>query len=284
MPAIYLEKLKLQSANLAGKFSQPEEFLHDLLELFEYYSNRTFRAGNNTLAGRLLASYHLPDRVLWQIERDLESQVKSYSQEDALRLANLLWKGESLEEKKLAVFLLGRITIEPHQPVLDTYQRWFKEEDDPAIRNELVTEGLFRLRREALPVWSDLIRGWITDQNEVYLGQGYLALAEYLRETGDQNVPVILNIIRPSLLEISATHHPEMLGLMQKLFQVSPIETIFILQEEIQRSNPRSAKHKRILRKIVQIIPPEHQGTIKLAYLEHFREKSISLDDPTINN
>lgn len=284
MPAIYLEKLKLQSANLAGKFSQPEEFLHDLLELFEYYSNRTFRAGNNTLAGRLLASYHLPDRVLWQIERDLESQVKSYPQEDALRLANLLWKGESLEEKKMAVFLLGRITIEPHQPVLDTYQRWFKEEGDPAIRNELVTEGLFRLRREALPVWSDLIRGWITDQNEVYLGQGYLALAEYLRETGDQNVPVILNIIRPSLLEISATHHPEMLGLMQKLFQVSPIETIFILQEEIQRSNPRSAKHKRILRKIVQIIPPEHQGTIKLAYLEHFREKSISLDDPTINN
>lgn len=282
MPAVYLEKLKLQSANLAGKFSQPEEFLRDLLELFDYYSNRTFRAGNNTLAGRLLASYHLPERVLWQIERDMESQVKSYPQDDSLRLVNQLWKGESLEEKKLAVFLLGRMSVDPYQPVLDTYQRWFMEEDDPTIRNALVADGLFRLRREALPVWSDLIRGWITDQNGMNQGHGYLALAEYLHETGDQNVPVILNIIRPSLLEIPATHHPEMLGLMQKLLQVSPIETIFMLQEEIQSSNPRSVKHKRILRKIAQIIPVEHQNEIKLAFLEHFREKSISLEDSSL--
>ncbi len=284
MPAIYLEKLKLQSANLAGKFIQPEEFLHDLLELFEFYSNRTFRAGNNTLTGKLLASYHLPERVLWQIEKDLQSQARSYPQEDSLRLANLLWNGASLEEKKLAVFLLGRTVVDPYQPVLDTYQKWFSEEDEPAIRKVLVTDGLFRLRREKFTIWLDLIRSWITDRNELYLGQGYLALAEYLEETGDRNVPAILNIIRPSMLEISAPHHPELLSLMQKFFKVSPVETSFILQEEIQNSNPRSVKHKRIMRKIVQIIPTEYQRSIKLAFLEHFREKSIQLDDPLIKN
>ena len=174
MPAIYLDKLKLQSANLAGKFGQSDEFMDDLLELFEFYSDRTFRAGNNTLAGRLHISYHLPERVFWQIERDLETQINIFPQEHALRLAGLLWTGESLEEKKLAVFILGRTSVSPSQPVLETYRNWFEQEDDSYLRQELVANGLLRLRREAFAIWLPLVQEWVTGRNEQFLGQDTL--------------------------------------------------------------------------------------------------------------
>ncbi len=284
MPAIYLDKLKLQSANLAGKFGQSDEFMDDLLELFEFYSDRTFRAGNNTLAGRLHISYHLPERVFWQIERDLETQINIFPQEHALRLAGLLWTGESLEEKKLAVFILGRTSVSPSQPVLETYRNWFEQEDDSYLRQELVANGLLRLRREAFAIWLPLVQEWVTGRNEQFLGQGYLALAEYIRETGDRQIPAIIGIIRPTLLDVSPAHHPELLSLIRQLFKTSPVETVYLLQEVIAAANSRSPGQKRIIRKMVQIVPPQYRQPIKIAFLEKFREKIADIDEMDINS
>ncbi len=73
MPAVELDKLKLQSANLAGKISRPDLFLPMYRELLNYYSNRTFRP--QTVPGRLKAT----PKLSCSAKSDLADRTGSFS-------------------------------------------------------------------------------------------------------------------------------------------------------------------------------------------------------------
>lgn len=271
MPAIQLDRLKLQTANLAGKVGQPDLFQADLLELFDLYSNRTFRAGTNTLAHRMSSTYHLPDRVLWQIERDLEPQIHIYDPEQSLILAEALWSGESLEEKQIAIFILGQIPVEVDQPIMETFNRWFQPGLDPVLRMNLVTNGLNRLRRERFEDWMSLVKQWLASPTDEKHAQAFLALVELLQETGETHLPSVNKIVSGIVLDTSASLHHELLTLFRVMVQVSLIETDYLIREIIRRSDPQNANHKRLLRKMIQLFPESEQPEIKRQYLEHFR-------------
>ncbi len=271
MPAIQLDKLKLQTANLAGKVGQPDLFQADLLDLFDHYSNRTFRAGTNTLANRMSSTYHLPDRVLWQIERDLEPQIHIYDQEQSLILAETLWSGKSLEEKQIAIFILGQIPVEVDQPILETFTRWFQPGLDPHLRMNLVTVGLDRLRQEKFEDWMSLVQQWLASPLEEKHAQAFLALVELLQETGDTHLPSVNKIVSDVVLDTPASLHHELITLFRVMVQVSLIETSYLTRDIIRRSNPQNVNHKRLLRKMIQLFPDAEQPEIKRQYLEHFR-------------
>ncbi len=271
MPAIQLDKLKLQTANLAGKVGQPDIFQSELLELFDLYSNRTFRAGTNTLSSRMSSTYHVADRVIWQIERDLEPQIHIYDQDQSLLLANILWSGESLEEKLIAIFILGQIPVEVDQPVLETFTRWFQPELDSLLRMRLVTVGLHRLRREKFTDWMGLIQEWIASPLEEKHAQAFLALVELLQETGESHLPSVNKIMRDTILTISPQNHYELLALFRVMVQVSLIETSYLTGEILGNSDPKNINHKRLLRKMIELFPENAQAELKRKYLEHFR-------------
>lgn len=271
MPAIQLEKLRLQTANLAGKVGQPDIFQSELVELFDQYSNRTFRAGTNTLTNRMSSTYHLADRVMWQIERDLEPQIHIYEQDQSLLLANILWSGESLEEKLIAIFILGQVPVENDQPVLDTFTRWFQPGLDPLLRMRLVTDGLHRLRQEKFPDWMKLIQEWLASPLGEKHAQAFLALVELLQETGESHLPSVNKIMRETILTISPQDHYELLTLFRVMVQVSLIETTFLTREILHRSDPMNINHKRLLRKLIEQFPEGDQADLKREYLEHFR-------------
>jgi hypothetical protein len=271
MPAIQLDKLKLQSANLAGKVGQPEEFLADLRELFDLYSNRTFRAGTDTLTTRLAASYHLPDRVIWQVERDLEPQIHIYDPEQSLILADTLWEGNSLEEKSLAIFILGQIPVDDEKKVVETITRWYQPGLDPVLQARLVTSGLTRLRNEKFIVWKKLIETWMDSDNIDQHAQAFLAQVELLQESGETHMPAISRLVLETALKTPTRLHPELVALFKAMVRVSEIESTFLMNEIIHRANARDLNQKRLLRKMIQAFPEGSQEKIKKHYLEHFR-------------
>jgi len=271
MPAIQIDKLKLQTANLAGKVGQPDIFQEDLLELFDTYSNRTFRAGTDTLTHRLASSFHLPDRVIWQVERDLEPQIHIYDPEQSLILADTLWQGDSLEEKSIAIFILGQIPVVNEKPVVETLTRWYLPGLDPALQLRLVTSGLTRLRREKFPVWRQLIESWLTSSDTDKHAQALLALVELLQESGEAHLPAISRILRETVLQTPAKMHSEVVTLFHAMIQVSVIESTFLMNEIIHQANSRDMNQKRLLRKMIQVFPESEQAKIKQHYLEHFR-------------
>ena len=187
MPAVQMEKLRLESANLAGKFAQPDLFRYEFLELMDRYSDRTFRSSQVTLPGKLLASFHVPDRVMWQIKNDLEPQVRIHTQSIALDCCQLLWNGDTVEEKQLAIAILGVIPSNPPGPIIDLVLRFYHPEMDPYLGNKLVADGLTDIRRNHFDLWLDLIQNWIASDDVRQTAQAYQALtglAERKKATG----------------------------------------------------------------------------------------------------
>lgn len=271
MPAVQLDKIRLESANLAGKFSQPDLFKSALKELLDFYSDRTFRASPVTLPGKLLPSYHAPERVIWQIKRDLEAQINAYTQDTALTTAGLLWIEETIEEKTLAVFILGRITPEPPRPVLDTLVAWYRADLDPILRNLLVSDGLAAMRRSQFELWLTLIKEWIQSDDPRQTAQAYQALSGLLAEEGDRHLPSITGLVRDNLFSLPVDLHPEAVQLMQAMLRTSPVEVRFLLRQFIQAAPREDAPRKRLLRKMVDLLSEPLRAEIRQEYLNHYK-------------
>lgn len=271
MSAIQMEKLRLETANLAGKFSQPDVFRHDFLALMDYYSDRTFRASQVTLPDKLLASYHVPERVLWQIKRDLEPQVNSYAQDICLDCCQLLWFGETIEEKSLAVFILGMITPNPPEPILESLHRFYSPDLDPILRNMLVADGLHSIRRDHFDLWVSLIKTWIESDDPRQTAQAYQALTGLLKDEGGDHIPAINRLIHDTLPALPADLHTEAIQLFMMMLRISPVETKFILRQLLQSALPTNATLKRLLRKLVDIFPDPTRIELRTEYLQHYK-------------
>jgi hypothetical protein len=271
MPGLQLDKLRLESANLVGKFSKPDLFRYELLELLDFYSNRTFRASQVTLPGKLLSSYHVPDRVIWQIKKDLEAQIASHTQAAGLDCAALLWKGESIEEMTLAVYILGRVSTDPPETVIDTLLAWYKPDLDPILRNMLVSDGLTNIRRDYFDLWVELIRGWIDSDDPRQTAQAYQALTGLLAEEGDQHLPSVIRLVRENLFNLPADLHPEALQLLQAMIRTSAVESRFLLRQFIQSAPVENALQKRLLRKMVDLFPEPGYSDLRREYIGHYK-------------
>jgi hypothetical protein len=272
MPAVQLDKLRLQSANLVGRFSQPELFRYELLEIFEYYSDRTFRSSPVTLPGKLLTSFNIPERVLWQIERDLESQIKNYPQADGLELCKLLWKGETSDEKLLAVFILGKVVSTPPEPILEILHLWYHPDLDPALQKVLVADGLAEIRKDHFDQWMKLIQEWIQSGDPRRTGQAYQALTGLLLEQGDKYLPTISHLIQDTIHNLPASSHPEAVQLFQAMIHTSPVETKYLLRKMIQIAPSDNQIQKRLLRKIINLFSEEPKSELRTEYLNHYKK------------
>jgi hypothetical protein len=271
MPAVQLDKLRLQSANLVGRFSQPELFRYELLEIFEYYSDRTFRSSPVTLPGKLLTSFNLPERVLWQIERDLEAQIKNYPQADGLELCKLLWKGETSEEKSLAVFILGKVTSTPPEPILDVLHQWYHPEMDPTLQKILFADGLAEMRKDHFDEWLKLIQEWVQSGDPRRIGQAYQALTGLLLEQGEKYLPAISRLIQDTIQHLPASTHPEAIQLFQAMVRTSPVESRYLLRKMIQAAPSGNQIQKRLLRKIIDLFPDLPRSELRTEYLNHYK-------------
>jgi hypothetical protein len=271
MPAVQMEKLRLESANLAGKFAQPDLFRYEFLELMDRYSDRTFRSSQVTLPGKLLASFHVPDRVMWQIKNDLEPQVRIHTQSIALDCCQLLWNGDTIEEKQLAIAILGVISSNPPGPIIDLVLRFYHPEMDPYLGNKLVADGLTDIRRNHFDLWLDLIQNWIASDDVRQTAQAYQALTGLLKEEGDRHLPAVHRIVRESIFTIPPDLHPEALLLVQAMTRVSLIETKYMLRQLIHLAPQANLNFKRLIRKMVDLFSEPDRTELRADYLERFK-------------
>ena len=83
MPAIQLSRLRKQAENLPQFFNNPEKLTQEIIDLFEYYSDRTFRPG---VVGRpipIINSYKIATPVLQEILAVLSPIVASTAELDS---------------------------------------------------------------------------------------------------------------------------------------------------------------------------------------------------------
>ncbi len=263
MPAVELDKLKLQSANLAGKISQPKIFLSMFREILVAYSNRTYRS--QTVAGRIKAtpSYHVPAHVIWQIERDLLPQMSAHSQEQFLDAANQLWESPSLEEKTLALVILGNVPSDPVEPVVEAFNKWYSAAIDPTVLKITSTVGSRALRKFAPYEWARIVNIWLESKRTSNLISTIHSMEDSLEVIGESCLPEAFEMMS-KILEINdGVVLTELLHMLKLMIRKSRSETVYFIKNLAFKPGLKNQLTDRFLKRCVPLFPEDIQDQLR---------------------
>jgi len=266
MPAIDLARLKKQTARLADLFDQPADFLREHREILDYYVNRTLRS-QGVAPSSVLPTYRTPPVVLRQIEKELGPVAEKHPLQ-ALELADALWDEGWLETKLLAAFLLGRIPPQEER-LLARLTAWTQAVRDPNVRAALLTTSLTRLRKETPDLFLVLVREWLHPARQRMWSNGVQALVPLVSSPDFDNLPPIFEIVEPIIKASPATLQFDLQELIIVLFEASPEETTYFLQQIIKET--KSPLPVVALRRMSAEMPQELQTSLR----EMLRKKRV---------
>ncbi|MGE5465254.1 MAG: DNA alkylation repair protein [Syntrophothermus sp.] len=258
MPAIDLARLKKQTAQLVDLFDRPPEFLRANREILDYYVNRTLRA-QAVAPSSVLPTYRTPTVVLHQIEKEL-GPLAARQPIQALELADALWDEGWLETRLLAAYLLGRIPPQEER-LLARLTAWTQAVRDPEVRAALLTTSLTRLRKETPDLFLVLVKEWLHPARQRMWSNGIQALVPLISSPDFDNLPPIFEVISPILKAAPATLQFDLQDLLIALFNASPSETTYFLQQIL--SGTKSIVPAVALRRMLPEFPQELQTSLR---------------------
>ena len=264
MPAIDLARLKKQTAHLADLFDQPVDFLREHREILDHYVNRTLRS-QGVAPSSVLPTYRTPTVVLRHLENEL-GPLAELRPLQALELADALWDEGWLETRLLAAYLLGRIPPQEER-LLARLTAWTQAVRDPSVRAALLTTSLTRLRRETPDLFLILVKEWLHPARQRMWSNGIQALVPLISSQEFDNLPPIFEIVEPILKAAPAALQFDLQELITALYQASPDETAYFLQQILKRT--KSPLPAVALRRMSPELPPELQISLR----EMLREK-----------
>jgi hypothetical protein len=197
--------------------------------------------------------------VLRQIEKEL-GPIAERQPVQALELADALWDEGWLETKLLAAFLLGRIPPQEER-LLARLTAWTQAVRDPEVRAALLTTSLTRLRRETPRLFLVLVKEWLHPARQRMWSNGIQALVPLISSPEFDNLPPIFEIVEPILKTSPATLQHDLQELIVVLFEASPDETTFFLQEILKGT--RSPLPAVALRRMAPELPQELQTSLR---------------------
>jgi len=258
MPAIDLTRLKKQTAHVADIFDQPAEFLREVREILEFYVNRSLRS-QGVAPSSVLPTYRTPPAVLRQIEKEL-GPVAEKQPLQALELADALWDEGWLETRLLAAFLLGRIPPQEER-LLARLTAWTQTVRDSSVRAALLTTSLTRLRQETPDLFLILVKEWLHPARQRMWSNGIQALVPLISSPDFDNLPPIFEIVEPILKASPATLQFDLQELIITLFEASPDETTYFLQQILKET--KSPLPSVALRRMSPELPQELQSSLR---------------------
>ena len=258
MPAIDLARLKKQTAQLADLFDQPPLFLREHREILDFYVNRSLRS-QGVAPSSVLPTYRTPTVVLRQIETEL-GPVAERQPIQALELADALWDEGWLETRLLSAFMLGRIPPQEER-LLARLTAWTQAVRDPSVRAALLTTSLTRLRRETPDLFLILVKEWLHPARQRMWSNGIQALVPLISSPDFDNLPPIFEIVEPIIRAAPATLQFDLQELIVMLYQASPAETTFFIQQLLKST--KSPMLAVALRRMLPEFPAELQVSLR---------------------
>ncbi len=263
MPAIQLERLKAQAAELAEHFGSPAAFVHRLHGLLDFYADRTRRPGLTGAPPPLIPAYQAAPPVLRQVIRALAPQAAK-DIEASLALADALWAEDYLECRLLAAQLLGVLSPSPSEPILERVSAWAQAEREDQALTALFNQGLAPMIAENPDAVLALADGWLTATQRNAKILGLRVLAALLEDSSFENLPAVFRLLGPSAQSAPSALRPHLLKVIQALARRSPPETAFFLRQTLARESGAPGP-AWLARKSLDAFPEENQISLREA-------------------
>ncbi len=262
MPAIQPSRLRQQAAALGDLFANPLHFRSSLLDLFEFYANRSHRAVQGAAVHTLLPYFEVPPAVIRQVENELDPLCQANPQA-ALELADCLWTDDHLEVRLLAVYLLSQAPIIPPDAVMVRLTTWISPTLDKNLLDALLKQGAARLRRFQPDTWWRIVKDWLASQEMKTQALGLRALARMVPDEAFHNLPAVFTIISPFINPSNMLVEDELLDNLSALARRSPAEAVYFLKQVLSMSTDPGAV--RLVRRCLPFFEEEFQASLRTA-------------------
>lgn len=260
MPAILVARLQEQTRGLLDAFDQPDRFLKLARDVFEYYSDHVYRAGQAFESQALLDSYHVPAPLIPTMTQFLMLRIAA-EPDLALRIVDSLWADKKAETKLLAITILGKISVSYSREIMIRANRWIEDPIEYAILEKLSETGLQNLLDRQPEVYLDLMESWIGSDRFPAQRAGFHGLVLLLKQSDFDNLPRLFKLLQSRILTVNAEIGPELVMVLQTLGKKSAVETSQLFQQVL--SLPGNAVSRSIVREASSVLPPDMQNQIK---------------------
>ena len=268
MPAIQLARLKIQVTDLLAYFDDPAGFIAEFHSLLNFYADRTRRPGRSGRPKPLIQAYNVPRQIMRRIENDLTPLVDADSQ-GALVLSDQLWADPWYESRRLAISILGMISPEQPDLIVDHLQTWGKSCREDALLDALLDVGAAALRKENPDEFLKLVEYWLTSEDKISRKIGLRALPALILLPQFENLPTIYRILAPLLRDASSTLEVDLVRAIRALGERSPQETAFFLKQNLMA--PHKAGMTTIIRSSLTAFPSELATMLRAELRERIR-------------
>jgi hypothetical protein len=259
MPAINLAKLKIQAAQLAEEFGEPEKCVRDLNKLLDSYNNPIRRSKQMGQLQSVIRPW-IPKPVIRQIENEMGFFVETQPTK-AIDLAKALWKDGSLESRHLAAFLIGNLPSAHADEIIKILPGWLNQTTDKEIWKVILSGAMIHMRNEKPDFFLSQMEGWLKSQQVNQQLWGLQALIPLLTDPNFENLPAVFRMLRPVLLSANPALQLDLQACLVALEKVSFTETVTFLRELL--SNEPKLTTLLLLRRIMPGLSNEIQETLR---------------------
>lgn len=260
MPAILMTRLQEQVYGLLDVFDQPEQFSKQARELFEYYSDHVYRAGQAFESRALLDSYHVPAPLIPTLTQFLTSRIVA-EPEQAFDLVDRLWLDRKAETKLLAISIVGKIPARHSKEIISRASQWISQPVEYPLLEKLSEAGLQSLLVAKPEAYLDLMETWLSAEQFSAQQAGLHGLALLIKSNNDINLPRIFKLVQPKLVAAAPEIAHELVSALLELGKESAVETFRFYQQVL--SVPGSAVSRSVIREASAVLPSELQNQVK---------------------
>jgi hypothetical protein len=270
MPAIQLSRLKIQVDELLDYFVEPYDFIRQLHVLFGFYADRTRRPGQSGKPKSLVKSYQISQQVMRRISSDIENYVIE-DPENAIILAESLWRDGWFESRLVAISILGLLPIRHIDTVVMYMKEWGKDCRDDALLESLLKDGARKIISEVPDKFLPIVEEWLTDEETTIQKLGLRGLSSLVNNPKFDNLPIVYRFLSPMIKQTTSSLESDLLLVVRSLAHRSPLETAYFLKQSL------SAPHKLglgvIIRGSIDVFPPDVQDSLRVGLREQMRTK-----------
>ncbi|MCE1253424.1 MAG: hypothetical protein LWX83_07735 [Anaerolineae bacterium] len=255
MPAVLLSQLRTKIDQLIWNYTRPADFVRDLKDLLEYYSNRgVYRAGKNKQPVRQINTYYTAPLILKELEKELVQKINE-NPAAGLPLADALWLEDFLELRLISAFILGQLPVTEAEQVTQRLSQWAGNQQPLFSLTALLERASLKLRREKPEIYLNLLREWLSAASVSINKTGIEALISLVKDPEFLDLPRVYSIITPLVKRVPAGLQGEMRVLLSALIQRSPRETSYFMNQIVLITPNQGTK--RLLRSVMNELPED---------------------------
>lgn len=261
MPAVQLERLYRQAAELAEWYLQPEKFVLALRDMLEFYADRTHRRGQAGKPAMAIKAYKVPGPVMRRILHELRLPLKA-DPGAALPLVDALWAREVFEFRKLAIDILSQLPLFLVDEVIARIHQWTRDNHEEQLLDVLAKRAPQTIRQQDQGAFLGYVRTWVHSKSFIFQRLGLLALQPLLQDEDFTNLPAIYSIFEPLFADLPKTLRADLLLVMRPLVQRSPKEAAFFLRQRLEQTE-RPKQARWLVRRLLADFPEDLRAGLR---------------------